>query len=70
MLLAHDLHGPAGLAPVHALEPNQLRGPADTPEIDVGLTITEDVHVNRLMIIGEDDHPQIAGTQDGDRCCG
>ena len=33
---------------------------------DLGLAITEDVDVRRLVIVGEDDHAQAVGTQHGD----
>jgi hypothetical protein len=41
LLLDDNLHGAADLAAVHALRPNQVRGPAGTPEIDLGLAIAK-----------------------------
>ena len=35
-------------------------------EVDLGLAITEDVDVGRLVVVGEDDHRQAVGTQYSD----
>ena len=45
--------------------PNQF-GTAIRPEqIDLGLAVTEDVHVGWLVVAGENHHPQAMGAQRG-----
>src|SRR4051794_32503995 len=66
LLRDNDPHGPANLGAGHALGPNQLGASVGAPQIDLGLTVTKDVHVRRLVIIDEDDHPQPTGKKNGD----
>lgn len=35
-------------------------------QVDLGLAVTKDVNVGRLVVVGEDDHTQAVGTQHSD----
>jgi hypothetical protein len=61
------LHGPPNLTSGHAFSPDQFRRTICTQEIDLGLTITEHMHMRRSMIIDKDDYAQTIGTQNGNR---
>lgn len=65
MLLDNDSHSAANLAAVHTVSSNQFRGAVSTEQIDLGLTVTEDVDVSRPVIVGEDNHAQALGTKHG-----
>jgi hypothetical protein len=56
LLVNHDPHGLTNFAAGHALRPDQARGAAGTKQIDLGLTVTEDMVMSRVMVVNEDDH--------------
>jgi hypothetical protein len=56
LLLDNETHGTADFAVSHAFSPDQFGCAVGTAQIDLGMTITEDVNVSWLVIINEDDH--------------
>jgi hypothetical protein len=66
LLFNHDPNRAADPGSGHAISPNQFRSSACSEQIDLGVTVTEDVHVSRLVIVDEDDNAQAVGMQDGD----
>jgi hypothetical protein len=66
LLLDNDLHRAPDLPAGHSVRPNQFGPTIGTEEINLGLTVTEDMHVSRLVIVDEDDHAKTAGTKHGD----
>lgn len=56
---------PADFGPAHAVSPNQFRDSAESQEIDLGVTVTENMDVGRLVIVEEDNHAQAEGTKHG-----
>jgi hypothetical protein len=53
LLLDNDPHGATGLAARHAIGPDQIRGAVGAQQIDLGLTVAENVDVHRWVIIHE-----------------
>ena len=54
--LTTDAHGAADLAAAHSVSPDQCRGTVGPEQVDLGLTVTEDVDMSRLVIVDEDDN--------------
>jgi hypothetical protein len=56
LLLKNYPHGAADLGAGHTFSPDQFRGAISTVQIDLSMTVTEDVDVGRQVIVDEDDH--------------
>jgi len=63
----NDPHGATDLAAGHAVSRDQLWDTARASQVDLGVTVTEDVDVSRMVVVNIDHHAQAFGTQDGDR---
>jgi hypothetical protein len=66
LLLHNNPHRGADFGAGHTFHPNQLRSAIAAPQVDLGLTVTEDENMGRLMIVGEDNHPPAVGAKYGD----
>jgi hypothetical protein len=62
--LDHDPHGTAHISAGHVLSPDQVGDAIGTEEIDLGLTVTEDV--SRHMVVDEDDDAEAMRTKHSD----
>jgi hypothetical protein len=54
------------VAALHTVSPDQFRLAARADKVDFGLTVTKDVHMRRLMIVGKDHNPEARSTVDRD----
>ena len=66
-MFENDPHRATHLAARHALGPDQVRRAVGTQQIDLGLTVTEDVDVRRRVIVDENDDAPAMGAKYGDR---
>ena len=62
----HKTHGAADLAARHAVGPDERRSAIGPEQVYLGLPVTEDVDMRRLMIVKIDNDAQAIGTQHGD----
>jgi hypothetical protein len=58
LLLKINPHSTADLNAGHTFDPNKFRGAIGTSQIDLGMTVTEDVNMGWLVIVDKDDHAQ------------
>jgi adenosylmethionine-8-amino-7-oxononanoate aminotransferase len=66
LLLENEPHGTADFTAGHTFSPNQFGCAVGTKQINLGMTVTEDVDVSRLVIVNEDNHAQTMGAKHGD----
>jgi hypothetical protein len=66
LLFDHNPYGAAHLAAVHALGRDQLGCTTSADEIDLGVTVPEDVDMRRFMVIDKDDDTETTSTDSGD----
>ena len=66
LLLGNDPQSTADLAAGHAVGPDQFRRATGTEQVDLGLTVAEDMDVSRPMVVDEDDHAQAMSTKHSD----
>jgi len=69
LLLKDNPHSTADVNAGHALNPNQFWGTIGTAQIDLGMTVTEDVNMGRLVIVNKDDHAQALSAKNSDHSC-
>jgi len=62
LLVADHLHGTAQIVRLHAFGPDESRNPVRSDQIDLGLPITEHMHMGWLVIVREDDDAQTMRT--------
>jgi hypothetical protein len=55
-LLGDDRHCPPNIAALHLVDPDEFGCPARASEIDLGLSVAENMDVRRLVIVWENDH--------------
>jgi hypothetical protein len=67
LLLKDNPHRTADLNAGHAFDPNQLRIAIGASQIDLGMTVTEDVNMGRLVIVNKDDHAQTLSAKYSDQ---
>jgi hypothetical protein len=66
LLFKNNPQRAADLNAGHAIHPNQLGRAIGTPQIDLGMTITENVNMGRLVIVNKDDHTQPVSAKHSD----
>jgi hypothetical protein len=66
LLFKNNPHRAADLNTGHAIHPNQFGRAIGTSQIDLGMTITENVNMGRLMIVNKDDHTQPVSAKHSD----
>jgi hypothetical protein len=66
LLFLHEPHGASNFGPGHADDQDQFRGAVSAEEVDLRLTVTEYMHMGRLMVIDKDDNAQPPSTMNGD----
>lgn len=65
-MLHHELYRAANLTSSHAFGPDQFRTSRSPQEIDLGLAVTKNVHVSRLVVIEIDDDAKAMSPMDRD----
>jgi hypothetical protein len=66
LLFKNNPHRAADINTGHAINPNHLRSAIGTSQIELGMTITENVNMGRLMIVNKDDHTQPVSAKHSD----
>ena len=51
---------------IHSVSPDQFGAAIDARQVDLGLTVTEEVDVSGRVVIDEGDDAQAVGTKHGD----
>lgn len=54
LLFGDDFHGAAYIAAFHSIGPDQFRLAAWPYQVDLGLPVTEGVHMSRFVIVQKD----------------
>jgi hypothetical protein len=65
-VLSHNGHRAAHFVSLHIRRPDQLGRSAPTCQVDLGVPITEDMHVGRFVVIAEDNDAQPMRAMNGD----
>jgi hypothetical protein len=65
--LDDDLHGAPNVASLHAIDPCQRRDALGSDQIDLRLSVAEDMDMSQLMVVHEGDEAQAMSAMGGDR---
>jgi hypothetical protein len=66
LLVTNHLHSPAQIVRLHTLCPDKSRSPVWTDQVDLGLPVSKDVDMSRLVVVRENDDAQPIGSVDRD----
>ena len=66
LLITDDPHRPAQIVCFHALHPHKRRKTIRPDQVDLGVTVTEHMHMGWFVIVGKDDGAQTLRTKDTD----
>jgi hypothetical protein len=61
-------HRSASFGSIHASRPYQPRLARGIHQVNLGLAVPEDMHMRRMVVVGEDNHPQAASRKNGHHC--